>query len=96
MALLAYSIRRAVGALLVVYVVIWVTQFAVYHITVSTECNAPRGCVPTAIERNLLPWLRIQPQLTDEWTNAGVQVAFGVLAALGAGAAWRARKRRTE
>jgi hypothetical protein len=94
MSLLAYGLHRTVGALIVLLVVIWVIQFAVYHVNASTTCNAPRGCVPTAIERGIFPWLRIQPALADEWAKAGVQVGLGVLAALGAGAAWRIRSRR--
>jgi hypothetical protein len=94
MSLLAYSVRRAAGSLLVLLIVIWIVEFAVYHVKASTTCKAPRGCVPTAIERNIFPWLRIQPTLADEWTKAGVQVGLGVLATLGAGAALHLRRRR--
>jgi len=94
MPLIAYSLRRAVGALIVLLIVIWLIQFAVYHASSATSCNVPRGCVPTAIERNLIPWLRLGPGLADEWTNAGRQVGLGLLVALGARAAWRIRRRR--
>jgi len=87
MALLAYSIRRAVGALVVLLIVLWLVLFAVIHTgLVSWRTTHPPQPTPDYI-------LQFQ-HLVHQWNVAALEVAIGVAFLLGLGGAWRLRKRR--
>jgi hypothetical protein len=90
MSLLAYSFRRAVGAVVVLLVVIWLIQFAVYHIT------GPGGYIGRG--GGFVPFLGFSrgypPALAKDWNTAALEVGLGLLVLLGIGLAWRLRKRR--
>jgi hypothetical protein len=92
MSLLAYSVRRTVGAVLVLLVVIWVIQFAVYHITDSPGYEGRGGF--TFLPRFLYPGLQFQPALANEWNSAALEMGFGLLVLLAMGAAWRLTHRK--
>jgi hypothetical protein len=77
MSLLAYSVRRTVGAVLVLLVLIWVIQFAVYHITDSPGYEGRGGVM--FLPRFLYPGLHFQPALANEWSTAAVEVGLGLL-----------------
>jgi predicted cobalt transporter CbtA len=87
MSLLAYSLRRAAGALLVFLVVIWLIMLGIYHITLPPL----RGITifPDGVEA----WIRAQPALAAEWTIAALEVGVAAFIVLGLGAAWRFRRR---
>ena len=87
MSLLAYSARRAVGALLVFLVVIWFIQFGVYHTIPLSPRHSQLDVVPDY-------YLQFQ-RLVHGWNVAALEVGIGVLVLLGLGALWRVRKRRT-
>jgi hypothetical protein len=69
MPLLAYSLRRAAGSLLVLLIVIWLLLFAVAHI----------GPVPYhPVERGPLfelPWNALQPALAHTWNIGALESA---------------------
>lgn len=83
MSLLAYSLRRAWGSLLVFLAVIWLLQFGVYHITLPPL----RGIAifPDGVEA----WIRAQPALAHEWDIAALEVGIAVLVVLGVIGLWR-------
>lgn len=83
MTLLAYSVRRAVGALLVLLVVIWLIQFALSQITGPT----------TYIGRGGVVGHYVQPAAPSEWQTGALEVGVGLLILLGLAAAWRLRQR---
>jgi hypothetical protein len=87
MTLLAYAVRRATGALLVLLVVIWLIQLGVYHITVPPFHPVER--LPGAF----YTWAAAQPAVAYDWNIAALEVG-GLAVVLGLGAAWRLRKRR--
>jgi hypothetical protein len=88
MSLLAYSVRRAVGALVVFLVVIWLLLFGVSHFDAP-----PNPGIPTAIFDHFYPVGRFQPDLANEWNLAALQAAVGVLVLLGLGVGRRLRRR---
>jgi hypothetical protein len=92
MSLLAYSVRRTVGALLVLFVVIWLIQFGVYHIS-EPPTYIGRGGVVTPWPDWLFPWFRLQPALANEWDTAALEVGAGVVVLLGLAGVWRLRLR---
>jgi hypothetical protein len=92
MSLLAYSVRRTVGAVLVLLVLIWVIQFAVYHITDSPGYEGRGGVM--FLPRFLYPGLHFQPALANEWSTAAVEVGLGLLLLLAVGVAWRLRNQK--
>jgi uncharacterized membrane protein YphA (DoxX/SURF4 family) len=93
MSLLAYSIRRAPGALLVVLVVIWLIQFGVWQIA-ETPTYIDRAGQVTNWPHFLFPSMNFQPGAANEWRAGASEVVLCLLALLGLGAAWRLRKRR--
>jgi hypothetical protein len=84
--------RRAVGAALVLLVLIWVIQSAVYRITHSSGYEGRGGF--TFLPRFLYPGLHFQPALANEWNTAAVEVGLGLFLLLAMGAAWRLRNRK--
>jgi hypothetical protein len=88
MPLLAYSVRRAVGALTVLLVVIGLIQFAVAHIGVRIFHPLERSGYDAYF------WTSAQPALANEWDTAVLEVGLGLLVVVGFGAAWRLHKRR--
>ena len=85
MSLLAYSLRRAWGALLVALIVIWLIQLGVYHIALPPL----RGIevFPDGVEA----WIRAQPALAAEWTTAALEVGIAAVVALGLVGLWKLR-----
>jgi len=86
MALLAYSLRRTVGAIAVSLIAIWLIQLAVYHIPIP-----PRYPLETAPQM-IFGSSAVQQALAEEWNTAAVEVGFVVLVVLGAYALWRVHK----
>jgi hypothetical protein len=78
--LLAYSARRAAGALLVFLVVIWLLLFGVAHIGVSVR-DPLEGPIPFFVYY----FSQFQPELAHSWEWAAVEVAGGLLIVLGVG-----------
>ena len=83
MSLLAYAIRRTVGAVVVLLVVLWLVYFAIVH------AMAPPRTDP-APDFFLQFWA-----LVHEWNVAALEVALALVLLLGLGGAWRLRTRRT-
>ena len=90
MSLLAYSVRRAFGALLVFLVVIWLLQFGTSHLIGTSGGWEEGDTAPPALVERLLQFAR----LAHEWDIAALEVGAGVVVLLGLGAAWRLRKQR--
>jgi hypothetical protein len=86
--LLAYSVRRAFGALLVFLVIVWLLMFATGHLTSNWK---PGDTAPAFLGERLL----LLARLPHEWNIAALEVGIGVVVLLGLGAAWRLRERRT-
>jgi|SoiMethySBSTD1v2_1073268.scaffolds.fasta_scaffold340608_1 predicted cobalt transporter CbtA len=84
MSLLAYAIRRTLGALIVLFVVLWLIYFGVVHAMSPVSHGEP------APDYFLQFW-----QLVHQWTVAALQLGLGVAVLLGLGGAWRLRKQRT-
>jgi hypothetical protein len=91
--LLAYSLRRAWGSLLVFLVVIWFIQFAVLQNTGPTTYIA-RGGVVTEYPLFLHPILRLQLVAASEWRTGALEVGIAIVILLGLVAAWRRRAKR--
>ena len=87
MSLLAYSLRRAFGALLVFLVVVWLLMFATAHLTGNWKAG---DTAPPSLVEHLL----LLARLPHEWNTAALEVGVGVVVLLGLGAAWRQRERR--
>ena len=87
--LLAYSVRRAFGALLVFLVVIWLIQFGIAHLITASSSWRPGDTAPPSLVESLLQYAR----LAHEWNIAALEVGVGVVMLLGLGAAWRQRER---
>jgi hypothetical protein len=88
--LLAYSVRRAFGALLVFLVVIWLLLIGIAHL-IGASSNWKEGdTAPPSLLEHLLQTAR----LAHEWDIAALEVGVGVVVLLGLGAAWRLRERR--
>jgi hypothetical protein len=79
MSLLAYSVRRAVGALFVLLIVIWLIQFGVYH-ALSPPVNRSFP-VPDY-------FLQFQ-DLVHQWNVAVLEVGVAAIVLLALAAAWR-------
>ena len=92
MALLAYSLRRAFGALVVLLIVIWLIQLAVFQIT-GPATYIGRGGVVTHYPLFLFPHLRLQLAATSEWRTGALEVGSVLLILLGLGAVWRLWRR---
>jgi hypothetical protein len=90
--LLAYSLRRAWGSLLVFLVVIWFIQFAVLQNTGPTTYIA-RGGVVTEYPLFLHPILRLRLVAASEWRTGALAVGIAIVILLGLVAAWRLRGR---
>jgi hypothetical protein len=88
MSLLAYSVRRAVGALIVLLILSWLLLFGVSHLDAP-----PNPGIPPAIFDHFYPVGRLQPDLANEWNGAALEVGLGVLVLLGLGIGWRLRKK---
>jgi hypothetical protein len=84
MPLLVYAIRRTLGALAVLLVVLWLTYFGVVHAMSPVSHGEP------APDLFLQFW-----QLVHQWNVAALELGLGLPALLGLGGAWRVRKRRT-
>jgi hypothetical protein len=88
MSLLAYAVRRAVGALVVLLIVVWLLQFGVYHaIPLSPRVSHPLEPLPDY-------FLQFR-DLVHQWNVAALQMGLVLALLLGLGGAWRLRKRRT-
>lgn len=85
MALLAYSIRRAVGALVVLLIVLWLIYFGIVH---AMSPRVRDG--ESAPDYFLQFW-----QLVHQWNVAALELVLALALLLGVGGAWRLRKRRT-
>jgi hypothetical protein len=90
MSLLAYSVRRAIGALVVALVVIWLIQLGVYHLSGTSGTWEMGDTAPPVFLERLLQ-LRHR---AHEWDIAAVEVGIALLVLLGLGAAWRLWRRR--
>ena len=90
MSLLAYSVRRATGALLVFLVVIWLIQFGIAHLITESSTWRPGDTAPPFIVDRLIAFAGAAP----EWNIAALEVGVGVFVLLGFGAASRLRERR--
>jgi uncharacterized SAM-binding protein YcdF (DUF218 family) len=90
MSLLAYSVRRATGALLVFLVVIWLIQFGIAHLITESSTWRPGDTAPPSIVDRLIAFAGAAP----EWNIAALEVGVGVFVLLGFGAASRLRERR--
>jgi hypothetical protein len=88
--LLAYSVRRIFGALLVLLVVIWLIQFGIAHLITASSSWRPGDTAPPSILERLVAFSR----LAHDWDIAAFEVGVGVVVLLGLGAAWRLRQRR--
>jgi succinate dehydrogenase hydrophobic anchor subunit len=80
MSLLAYAVRRAVGALVVLLVVLWLIYFGVVH------AMSPPNSDP-APDYFLQFW-----QLAQQWNVAALQVGLALALLLGLGGVWRLRR----
>jgi hypothetical protein len=89
MSLVAYSLRRAFSSLLV-FLVVWMIQFAVSQLGPPTYIG--RGGVITPYPAWLFPSVRLQP---SGWRSGAVEVGMALLVLLGFVAAWTLRKRGT-
>jgi hypothetical protein len=83
MSLLAYAIRRTLGALVVLLVVLWLIYFGVVHAMSPPHSNP-------APDYFLQFW-----HLAHQWNVAALEVGVPLAVLLGLGGAWRMRKRRT-
>ena len=90
MSLLAYSVRRAFGALLVLLVVIWLIQFGIAHLITESSTWRPGDTAPPSIVDRLIAFAGA----AHEWDVAALEVGVGVVVLLGLGAARRLRQRR--
>ena len=90
MSLLAYSVRRAFGALLVFLVVIWLIQFGIAHLIGASSNWKPGDTASPSIVDRLVQFAGA----AHEWDIAALEVGVGVVMLLGLGAAWRLRQRR--
>jgi hypothetical protein len=88
--LLAYSVRRAFGALLVFLVVIWLIQFGIWHLIGASSGWKPGDTAPPSIVDRLVQFAGA----AHEWDVAALEVGVGVVVLLGLGAAWRLRQQR--
>ena len=88
--LLAYSVRRAFGALLVLLVVNWLIQFGIAHMIGASTGWKPGDTAPPSLVERLLQYAR----LPHVWDIAALEVGVGIVVLLGLGAAWRLRKQR--
>jgi hypothetical protein len=84
MSLLAYAIRRTLGALVVLLVVLWLIYFGIVH------AMSPGNHGEPASDYFLQFW-----QLVHQWNVAALQLGLGLAVLLGLGGVWRMRKRRT-
>jgi hypothetical protein len=85
MSLLAYAVRRTVGSLVVLLIVLWLIYFGVVHAmspSVSHGQDVP--------DYFLQFW-----QLVHQWNVAGLEVTLVLALLLGLGGAWRLWRRRT-
>jgi hypothetical protein len=88
MSLLAFAVRRTLGALVVLVIVIWLLQFGVYHaIPLSPRVSHPLEPLPDY-------FLQFR-DLVHQWNVAALEVALALALLLGLGGVWRLRKRRT-
>ena len=90
MSLLAYSVCRATGALLVFLVVIWLIQFGIAHLITESSTWRPGDTAPPSIVDRLIAFAGAAP----EWNIAALEVGVGVFVLLGFGAASRLQERR--
>jgi hypothetical protein len=90
MSLLAYSVRRALGALFVFLLVIWLIQFGISHLITASSGWKPGDTAPPSILDRLVQFARV----AHEWDIAALEVGVGIVVLLGLGAAWRLRQRR--
>jgi hypothetical protein len=88
MALLAYSARRAVGALVVLLIVIWLIYFGIVH-AMSPSPQVSGTPLDSQPDYFLQFWA-----LVHQWNVAALEVLLAVALLLGFGGAWRLRKRR--
>jgi hypothetical protein len=86
MSLLAYSLRRAAGSLVILLIVIWLLFFAVAHVGPDSYHPVERGLGPPL---NELPWSRFQPAVAQTWNIAAIEVGVAAAFLLGLTAVWR-------
>jgi hypothetical protein len=84
MSLLAYTIRRTLGALVVLFVVLWLIYFGIVHAMSPGHHGEP------APDYFLQFW-----QLVHQWNVAVLEVGLALASLLGLRGAWRLWKRRT-
>jgi hypothetical protein len=77
--LLAYSLRRAWGSLLVFLVVIWLLQFGIAHLIGASSGWKPGDTAPPSIVDSLVQFSRV----AHEWNLAALEVGIAVLVILG-------------
>jgi predicted cobalt transporter CbtA len=83
MTLLAYTIRRTLGALVVLLVVLWLIYLGIVHAISPAHHGGP---APDYFSQF---W-----QLVHQWNVAALEVGLAVALLLGLGGAWRLWKRR--
>jgi hypothetical protein len=84
MSLLAYTIRRTLGALVVLLIVLWLIYFGIVHAMSPGHDGEP------APDYFLQFW-----HLVHQWNVAALEVGLALALLLGIGGAWRMWKRRT-
>jgi hypothetical protein len=83
--LLAYSLRRAWGSLLVFLGVIWLLQFGVAHLIGASSGWKPGDTAPPSIVDRLVQFSRV----AHEWDLAALEFGIAVLVVLGVIGLWR-------
>ena len=85
MSLLAYAVRRTVGAFVVLLIVLWLIYFGVVH-----------AMSPPVSHGEPVPDYFLQfRQLVRQWNVAALEVTLALALLLGLGSAWRLWRRRT-
>ena len=82
--MLAYSLRRAWGSLLVFLIVVWLLMLGVAHVG-----PVPFHPFESSGPLSDSPWNRLQPGLAHTWNLAALEVGIAVLVVLGVLGLWR-------
>jgi hypothetical protein len=89
MSLFAYIVRRTVGSLVVLLVVLWLIYFGVVH-AMSPSPQVSGIPLDSQPDYFLQFWA-----LVHQWNIAALEMGLALGLLLGLGGAWRLRKRRT-